>query len=100
LLRISGRILTEVRGGGVAIRIHPNPINRSYWQPHAPPQHPPPDDPEEEDPPDAFVPFPCAANTESCIVLFALAHFGQVTFVLPFSTMRSYSAPQSSQTYS
>jgi hypothetical protein len=75
-------------------------------QPQAPPQHPPPEDdepddePEEEDPPEAFVPLPCAAKTESWMVFLALAHFGHVTFVPEFSTMRSYSAPQSSQMYS
>jgi hypothetical protein len=76
--------------------------HRRQWQPHAPPQQPPPeDDPEEDEPLEDFTPLPpWAAKTESCMVLFALAHFGQATFVLPFSTTRSYSAPQSSQTYS
>jgi hypothetical protein len=59
-----------------------------FPQPQAPPQQPPEPD-AGDDPPDAFVPLPCAANTESWIVLFALAHFGQVIFVLPFITIFS-----------
>jgi hypothetical protein len=41
-----------------------------------------------------------AAKTESCIVLLPLAHLGQVTWAADFITIRSYCAPQSSQTYS
>jgi hypothetical protein len=56
--------------------------------PHAPPQHPPPDD-AGDDPPDDLLPLPCAANTDSWIVFFALAHLGHVILVFPFITMRS-----------
>ena len=58
-------------------------------QPQAPPQHPPPEPDAGDDPPEDFVPLPCAAKTESWMVLLALAHFGQVIFVFPFMTMRS-----------
>jgi len=60
-------------------------------QPHAPPQHPPLDvlDSVETEPLADFVPFPGAAKTEIWIVLWALEHFGHVTLVLPFITMRS-----------
>jgi hypothetical protein len=47
-----------------------------------------------------LLPFAGAAKTESWIVCFALAHFGHVTSVRPFITIRSYRSPQSSQTYS
>lgn len=56
-------------------------------QPQAPPQQPPPEGSEEarED----LLPLAGAAKTESWMVCFALAHFGHVTFVFPFITMRS-----------
>jgi hypothetical protein len=60
---------------------------------------PEPEDPD-EDPPDDLPPLPCAAKTESWMVCFALAHFGQAIAVFCFITRRSYCAPQSSQTYS
>jgi hypothetical protein len=47
-----------------------------------------------------LAPLAGAANTESWMVCFELAHFGQVTVVLWFITMRSYRSLQSSQTYS
>jgi hypothetical protein len=45
--------------------------------------------PEEDDPPPALLPFPCAANTESWIVFFALSHFGHVIDCFWFITIRS-----------
>jgi len=61
-----------------------------------------PESPEgpEEELPDALLPLPCAAKTDSWTVCFALSHFGQVIAVFCFITKRSYCAPQSSQTYS
>jgi hypothetical protein len=45
-------------------------------------------------------PFAGALKTESCRVCFGLAHFGQAIFVPFDSTICSYRAPQSLQTYS
>ena len=50
---------------------------------------------------EAVVPLPlCAANVESCCVLRALPHFGQLTRSLFDSTSFSYSVLHSSQMYS
>jgi len=58
------------------------------WQPHEPPQHPPPLNGSALAPSDDL-PFAGAANTDNCTVFLALSHFGQVTTVLLFMTIRS-----------
>lgn len=60
------------------------------WQPQVrgvQPQAPEADSPAE--PPELLLAFEGAANTESWMVCFALAHFGHVMAVLWFITMRS-----------
>jgi hypothetical protein len=66
-------------------------LSLGQLQPQPPPQHEPPEpdaDPDEV-PPLALLPFPCAAKTESWIVLFALSHLGHVMAWFWFITMRS-----------
>jgi hypothetical protein len=59
-------------------------------QPQPPPQQPPAPEPDiGDDPPGDLAPFAGAAKTDNWIVFFALSHFGQVTFVWLFITMRS-----------
>jgi hypothetical protein len=76
---------------------------KPQWQPQPPPQQLPPPPPEKEV--EGLAEEPLAepfevAKTESWIVAFLLAHFGQAICCRLFSTSLSNSVRQSSQMYS
>jgi hypothetical protein len=65
------------------------------WQPQPPPQHPP----DEDGAAFALLPLP-VLNTDNFSLLRVPSQRGQATACCLFSTIFSYSLPQSSQTYS